>query len=81
MQNPPPFIVTVIDRPSHATTLGDVIVGSLGLAGALLVGAMLLGVVVAGALILWRRLHPPESGRLPPVTPATPLHPPSSPAR
>lgn len=81
IQSSQPFIVTVVPEPSHSTNIGDVILASLGLAGALTVGAVVLGAVVALGLIVWRRSHPPEAGRLPSVTPSTPLHPPSSPTR
>jgi hypothetical protein len=81
LQDPKPFIVTVVPEPSHTTNIGDVIVASLGLAGALTLAAVLLGLVVALGLIVWRRWHPPEGDRLPSVTSATPLHPPSSPAQ
>jgi hypothetical protein len=82
IQQSQPFIVTIVPEPSQSTTLGDVIVASLGLAGALLLAAAVVGVIVAVGLILWRRRHPPEGNRLPSVTPVTPLHqPPSSPAQ
>jgi hypothetical protein len=81
LQTPKPFIVTVVPEPSHTTSIGDVILASLGLAGALTLAAALLGVVVALGLIVWRRHHPPDGERLPSVTPSTPLHRPSSPAR
>lgn len=81
LQTSQPFIVTVVEPPSHSTNIGDVIIASLGVAGVLTLAAAVLGGVIALGLILWRRRHPPEADRLPSVTPATPLHPPSSPAR
>jgi hypothetical protein len=81
LQTSQPFIVTVVQEPSHSTSIGDVILGSLGLAGVLTLAAAVLGTVVALGLIVWRRRHPPEADRLPSVTSATPLHPPSSPTR
>jgi hypothetical protein len=81
IQSSQPFIVTVVPEPSRSTNIGDVIIASLGLAGALTLAALVLGAVVALGLIVWRRSHPPEAQRLPSVTSATPLHPPSSPTR
>jgi len=45
----------------------DVVVGSLGVAGALVVLALVLGVVLSVGLLAWHRRHPPEESRLPPV--------------
>jgi hypothetical protein len=71
-QGSEPFIVTVVTEPAHSTTLRDVILGSLGLAGVLLVIGALLGGIIALGLILWNRRHPPEADHLPSVTPLTP---------
>jgi hypothetical protein len=79
IQSQQPFIVTLVPEPSRTMTIGDVIVASLGLAGALTLAAALVGVLLALGLILWRRWHPPEVDRLPSVTPVTPLQPPSAP--
>ena len=81
LQTSQPFIVTVVEAPTHSTNIGDVILGSLGLAGVLTLAAAVLGAVVALALILWRRYHPPDAAHPPSVTSMTPLRPPSSPAR
>jgi hypothetical protein len=81
IQSPQPFIVTVVEAPSHTTNIGDVVLGALGLAGVLALAAVALGVVVAAGLILWRRYHPPDAEHPPSVTSMTPLHPPSSPVR
>ncbi len=67
-QNPPDaFIVTVIKEPPKETTLADVIVGSLGITGLLVLLALFLGVIVSVFLFKWNRR--PGGGRLPPVTP------------
>jgi hypothetical protein len=65
-----PFVVTIIpQKPAAETTLSDVLVGSLGLTGALILLALVLGVVVAVLRFGWNRLHPAEDDHLPPVSP------------
>ena len=81
IQQGQPFIVTLVPEPSRTTTIGDVILASLGLAGALALAAAVIGTIFAVGLILWRRRHPPEVDRLPSVTPVTPLPPPSAQAQ
>jgi hypothetical protein len=79
-----PFVVTIIpETPAPETTVADVVLGSLGVAGTLLVLAMVLGVVMAAVRLGWNRMHPPSDDHLPPVTPftQTPAAPPSSRAR
>jgi hypothetical protein len=51
-----PIIVRVVEEPVHETSISDVIVGSLGLVGVLLVCALLLGLVLGGGLVLYKRL-------------------------
>lgn len=51
MQPSNPIIVRVVEEPVEATTVADVLLGSLGLAGALILIAALLGVVLGAALI------------------------------
>jgi hypothetical protein len=46
-----PVIVRVVEPPVESTTLGDVIIGALGLTGVLLLCAVLLGAVLGGILI------------------------------
>jgi hypothetical protein len=46
-----PIIVRVIKEPTHETTIVDVVVGSLGLTGALLLAAIVLGAILGGILI------------------------------
>jgi len=82
-----PIYVTVArdpaDMESPGTTVVNIIVGSLGLAGAMLLASVLLGGLVAFLLIRWHRRHPPECDHLPPVSPliADSGSRPSSPAR
>ena len=49
-------MVRVVEQPVHETTISDVIFGSIGLVGVLLVAALLLGVLLGGGLILVKRL-------------------------
>jgi hypothetical protein len=46
-----PIIVRVIQEPTNETTIVDVVVGSLGLTGALLLAAIILGTILGGILI------------------------------
>jgi hypothetical protein len=52
-----PIIVRVVEEPVRETTISDVIVGSLGLVGVMLVSALLLGLLLGGALVLYKRLR------------------------
>jgi hypothetical protein len=57
IQQTNPIIVHVVQQPVRSTTVGDVLLGSIGLAGVLLLAALLLGGLLGGALILlktWR---------------------------
>jgi hypothetical protein len=80
---PQPFVVKVIRPEAPETTVGDVILGSLGVTGVLLVIALLLGAVMAAIRVSWHRLHPPGDDHLPPVSPliADPSDPRSSQSR
>ena len=69
MQNPQPLIVTLIEKPTPQTTLADVVLGSLGVTGLLVLLSLVLGLVVAGLLVAWHRRHPPDRDHLPPVSP------------
>lgn len=51
MQPSQPIIVKVIEEPAESTTIVDVLVGALGLTGALLLAALILGVLLGGILI------------------------------
>jgi hypothetical protein len=78
-----PFVVTIAQEPAEQVTVGDVIIGSLSLAGVLVLLALVLGAVFSLGLVLWNRRHPPEERHLPSVSPltASPGGPPSSQAR
>jgi uncharacterized protein YacL len=77
LQQAKPIIVRVVEQPVHETTISDVIFGSLGLVGVLLVAALLLGLVLGGALITFKRLRrrdgldPNDDARSFRVTPTT----------
>jgi len=49
-------MVRVVEQPVHETTISDVVLGSLGLVGVLLVSALVLGVLLGGGLVLFKRL-------------------------
>jgi hypothetical protein len=46
-----PIIVHVVQPPIESTTVGDVLIGAIGLTGMLVLVAILLGGVFGGALI------------------------------
>jgi hypothetical protein len=83
VQTPEPYIVRVVREPAPETTLGDVILGALGLTGVLLLIALVLGALLAFVLVRWHHRHPPERDHLPPISPFVPdsSAPPSSQAR
>lgn len=74
MQELPPnaFIVTVAETPARETTLADVIFGSFGVVGALVLLAVVLGGLMALALMYWNKRNPPEARHMPPVSPYIP---------
>jgi hypothetical protein len=51
LQPSQPIIVKVIEQPTQSTTIVDVLVGALGLTGALLLAALVLGAILGGILI------------------------------
>jgi len=57
VQQPQPIIVRVVEQPVHETTISDVILGSLGLVGVLLIAALLFGILLGGSLIFFKRLR------------------------
>jgi ABC-type phosphate transport system permease subunit len=68
LQNASPMIVTLVEKPSPRTTLADVIIGSLGLTGVLVLLAAVLGLVMAVGLVKWNKQHPPDRNHMPPLT-------------
>ena len=49
-----PIIVKIIEPPSDISTLGDVLLGALGITGVIVLGALVFGVVLAGVMFLVR---------------------------
>jgi hypothetical protein len=49
-------MVRIVEQPVRGTTISDVIVGSIGLVGVLLLTALVLGLLLGGGLILVKRL-------------------------
>jgi hypothetical protein len=52
-----PIIVRFLQDPPKETTIVDVVVGSLGLTGALLLAAIILGAILGGILIGIQKLR------------------------
>jgi hypothetical protein len=50
-------MVRVVEQPVHETSISDVIFGSIGLVGVLLLVALLLGLLLGFALIGLKRLR------------------------
>ena len=61
MLQPNPIVVRVVQQPVESTSLADVLIGAIGLTGALVLLAILLGGAFGGLLIgvklLRRRLN------------------------
>jgi hypothetical protein len=53
-QPPSPIIVKILETPSDPTGLADVLIGALGLTGAIVLLALLLGLLF-GAALFWLR--------------------------
>jgi hypothetical protein len=51
VQQASPIIVRVLEQPAESTTVADVLIGALGLTGALIVAAAVLGLALGGILI------------------------------
>ncbi len=69
-QKPDAYVVTIIRPPERELTVGDVIIGSLGVAGAAILAALVLGAVVGGGLVMWKRFFPKDWRPMPPVAPS-----------
>ena len=52
-----PIVVRVIETPAESTTIADVLIGALGLTGALLLVAALCGAALGGILIAIKLLR------------------------
>jgi len=51
VQQPNPIIVRVVEQPVESTSIADVLLGAIGLTGALILAAALLGALLGGILI------------------------------
>jgi hypothetical protein len=71
---PGAVIVTVVQQPAHETTLSDVVLGSFGVVGTLLLLAIVLGGAMSLGLYAWHRWFPPEADHLPSVSPLSGRH-------
>jgi len=61
-------IVTLVDRPTSQTNFADVLIGSFGITGILVLVAAVLGVIMAFVLVKWHKRHRPEDDHLPSIT-------------
>jgi hypothetical protein len=52
-----PIVVRVVEEPVETTGISDIVLGSLGLTGVMLMAALLLGAVLGGVLIAVKRLR------------------------
>jgi hypothetical protein len=60
-----PVMVHIVEQPVDSTTVADVLIGAVGLTGALIVGALLLGLLFGAGLIAVKKLR--EKYNLEPV--------------
>ena len=67
---PKPFIVEIIRPPADELTITDLLINSLGLAGAFAVAAIPLGLVVGYLMIKWNARRPPEADHMPSISPS-----------
>ena len=56
-QGAKPIVVRVMEKPVQETTVGDVLIGSIGLTGVLLLIALVLGALLGAVLIGIKRLR------------------------
>ena len=66
-------MVEIIRPPADELTVTDLLINSLGLAGAFAVAAIPLGLVVGYLRIKWNARRPPEADHMPPVSPSLSL--------
>jgi hypothetical protein len=67
------IIVQVQPTDSAKHQLGDIIVGSFGLTGALVLGAIVSGTLLAGLWIVWRKARRPFDTDAPPTLGSVPI--------
>ncbi|NQW04064.1 MAG: hypothetical protein HQ485_08550 [Acidobacteria bacterium] len=73
LQEAQPFIVEIIRPPAQETTVADVLIGALGLAGVFALAALPLGLVAGYLLIQWHARKRPEDDHMPHVGPSMQL--------
>ena len=56
-QSAQPIVVRVIEEPVKSTGVADILIGALGLTGAMLLAALLLGALLGGILIGIKKLR------------------------
>jgi hypothetical protein len=61
-----PVMVRVVEQPIDSTTAADVLLGAIGLTGALILGALLLGALFGAVLIGIKKMR--EKYNLEPVS-------------
>jgi hypothetical protein len=71
---PQPFMVEIIRPPAEQQTITDLLINSLGLAGAFAVAAVPLGLVAGYLMIKWKARRPPEADHMPHVSPSLELN-------
>ena len=57
MQSGQPIVVRVLEEPVKSTGVADILIGALGLTGAMLLAALLLGLALGGLLIGVKKLR------------------------
>jgi len=75
VQDPKPdaFVVTLVEKEAPEITFADVVYGSFGLVGLLVLASLVFAGVLSLLLVLWNRRHRPEEAHMPPVAPLIPL--------
>ena len=68
-QNPGPMIVQVVPQPTEELSVGDVLLASVGLTGALVLLSLVLAGLFGVLLVRWNKRHPPELDHPPSINP------------
>lgn len=76
MQTDGAFIVRLVETPVEEVTVADVIIGSLGIAGAMTLAAVVLGLALGWVLIVRSRRRGGEGEHPPSIHPFNPSTPP-----
>lgn len=54
----PVTIVQVVEQPTQEISVADILLGSVGFVGMMLLGAMIVGLLAGAVLIAFQRLRP-----------------------